>query len=100
MRAVKSCESNIGVHAGGHRFDAQFERREHRHVADAFGRNLIHGNAAAAQVAAGRSRDGRASQESASFHVMAIAGVRSCIPELGDYKNVLFEGSKWLKRRR
>ena len=80
------------------RIDAEFERRQRGHVADAFRCDLIHGDRAAAQVAAGGARDGGAGEEAAGLHVVAVAGVGRGVPEIAEDEHLVLvrcERCKW-----
>ena len=96
MRTVESRVTHVGVHARSHGLNTQFERGQGCEVADSLGRDLIDGNAAAAQIAPRRFRNGRASEPRGGFDVMSITRISPRVPKLLQNEDLLLER---LKRR-
>ena len=64
---------DVGVHAGRHGLDAEFQRRDRRQHADPLGGELVHRDAARVQVAAGGADRG-AGQPGGVLDVVAVSG--------------------------
>jgi len=88
VSAVELRIANVRIDAGCRRLDAKFQRRKRREVADPLRNDLIHRDRAAAQVAAGCSRNGCTCEKAARLYVMPVARVGRAVPEFSQDEKV------------